>query len=39
MVVVPKETAVTKPELEIVATPVLLDVQLLVVAGDPDPFN
>ena len=37
--VVPFANALTNPELEIVATPVLLEVQGLVVAGASDPFN
>ena len=39
MFVVPLERALTSPVFEIVATPVLLDVHGLVVAGEPDPFN
>ena len=37
--VVPFERALTSPEFETVATPMLLDVHGFVVAGDPDPFN
>ena len=39
MVIVPNAIAVTKPELEIVATPVLLEAQGLAEAGDPEPLN
>ena len=39
MVVVPALTAVTKPVVEIVATPVAEDVHALVVAGVPLPVN
>ena len=39
MTVVPKETAVTKPVLDMVATPVLLEVHGLLLAAVADPVN
>jgi hypothetical protein len=39
MVEVPNAIAVTTPVFEIVATPVLLEVQGLAEAGDPEPLN
>ena len=39
MVVVPKDTAVTRPVLDTVATAALLDAQGLFTLGIPDPLN
>jgi hypothetical protein len=39
MIEVPLETPVTNPELLIVATPVLEEIQGVMAAGIPEPFN